>query len=247
MALIAFLVLMLSSVTLQAETIDPITMDEIQREMAKGSPYEIIKDCDGMVFINYDKQGAWKQKYFKEVFQEGGTDKKPVLVLFYDIDREGVAYNLRGSIIFKELNKKYNNRLKFLAINLPWKEKDSEYHKMTLDAKSYHGKGLGIFSTSEGKRRKQLPPIKGAPSIAMYSPWEVLEGETPSNNDMNIKLLDISLGAPYKDEDIPGWLYLGDDALINWVKYNLFNNPGYTYRENNTASSFNKIELNKKQ
>ena len=148
MALIAFLVLMLSSVTLQAETIDPITMDEIQREMAKGSPYEIIKDCDGMVFINYDKQGVWKQKYFKEVFQEGGTDKKPVLVLFYDIDREGVAYNLRGSIIFKELNKKYNYKLKFLAINLPWKEKNSEYHKMTLDAKSYHGKGLGIFSTS---------------------------------------------------------------------------------------------------
>jgi hypothetical protein len=230
-----------------AKPVDALTMNEIQKDMAKGVPYKILRDCEGMVFIKYDEEGEWKQKYFKEVFQEGETEKKPVLVLFYDIDRDEAAYNLRGSIIFKELNKRYKNRIKFVAVDLPWKDQDSEYHKMTLEAKSHHGRGLGIFSTPEGKRKKQLPPVKGAPSTVMYSPWEILEGETPGNNDKNIKLLDVSLGAPYSDEEILLWLYSGDKAVNNWVKYNLFDNPGYTYRENNMATSFNMIKLDNKE
>jgi hypothetical protein len=205
-----------------AKPVDALTMNEIQKDMAKGVPYKILRDCEGMVFIKYDEEGEY-------------------------IDRDEAAYNLRGSIIFKELNKRYKNRIKFVAVDLPWKDQDSEYHKMTLEAKSHHGRGLGIFSTPEGKRKKQLPPVKGAPSTVMYSPWEILEGETPGNNDKNIKLLDVSLGAPYSDEEILLWLYSGDKAVNNWVKYNLFDNPGYTYRENNMATSFNMIKLDNKE
>jgi hypothetical protein len=230
-----------------ATPVDALTMSDIRKDMAKGAPYEILKDSEGMVFITYDEEGKWKEKYFEEVFQEGETEKKPVLVLFYDVDRDGAAYNLRGSIIFKELSKRYKERIKFVAVDLPWKDIDSEYHKMTLEAESHHGRGLGILSTPEGKRKKQLPPVKGAPCTVMYSPWEILEGETPDNNDRNIKLLDVSLGAPYSDEEILVWLYSGDKAINNWVKYNLFNNPGYTYRENNMATSFNMIRLDDKE
>lgn len=207
----------------------------IDIEMSKDSPRDILERCKGMTFIDYDKAGRWKSEYFAEVFQEGSRDKKPVLVLFYNnTPKENVKeFGMRQSIIFKKLFDKYAGKIKMVAVNLPVNPREGDaYMDMCKKAGLPSSDPMGIFSNDEIKDDKQLPPLRGPPSIAMYSPYDVVQRETPENNDGKMKLIDVLFEAPATD----GQIHKMALSLPNyWIDINVTKPNGkYLYRFNNT-------------
>lgn len=85
--------------------------------------------------------------------------------------------------------------------------------------------------------------IHGPPSIAMYSRFDLVNGETPQNNDGRMKRVDIFRGGPNADWRInKEWLPFTDE----WLQTNL-TNPNYqwTWRMNNSWTE-KKVLYNKK-
>ena len=70
-----------------------LTLEEVTKDLQR-EPRDILNDVkDSITFIDYDKQGKWKQKYFDEVFQEDSKEKKPVLAMFYDRNNDLMFYH----------------------------------------------------------------------------------------------------------------------------------------------------------
>lgn len=216
-----------------------ITMDEIMQEMKKGSAYEILKDSREIVLLSYTPNGSWKNSYLKEVFQENEPVKRPVLVLLYTEEEKGnIDFSLRGAVTFKKLSKLYGANIKMIAINVPSFIEDKPYDSMYNQAMASPSNSMGIFATSLGKRKKQLPPARGPPTIVMYSPYEIIEGETPQSNDGKIKLIDMVYGSPFSNKDTQDYIA----GLANyWINTNIFleDNPdkdGKIYRLHNKGA-----------
>jgi len=73
--------------------------------------------------------------------------------------------------------------------------------------------------------------VTAPPSIAMYSPFDLLKGETPYKNDGKIKQIDILRGGPTADKWINPWI----KWLKPWFETNITSPNGkYAIRLNNS-------------
>ncbi|MFW9817925.1 MAG: hypothetical protein ACFFEW_18595 [Candidatus Thorarchaeota archaeon] len=166
----------------------PSLMQRINRLMQRSTPDQILEEeyNNGTVQrVNYDN--STKTTNFDElVYQEDlePKDRRPVLVMFYDNDTyarsEGDQAVLREAIIFKELANEYDGKVKFIVF-----EDD-------IDPSLVYGRNHGGLLEKYG--------IKKAPSIAMYSFFDLENGETPWNSDGTIKQVDILAGGPTGDK-----------------------------------------------
>jgi hypothetical protein len=166
----------------------------VEIDMQNKQVDDILKPC-------FDK-GLIKRvndsNYDAEVLQTSTPKGKrmPALVLFYiNIDKTNHLENFSGrnAIILKSLVHKYSDKVTFFFYN----------SEIILD-----------FS----KIRKYK--IKSIPSIAMYSPFDLVKGETPENNDGEIKQVDIVRGAPDHNKYIyPQYIML--DYWISHLALNL--------------------------
>jgi hypothetical protein len=219
-----------------------LTSEKITSDLRR-EPREILDEVkDRIAFIDFDRNADWNEAYLREVFQDGSPEKKPALVLFYDIDNPGETFNIAGSIIFRELTREYpDSSMKFVAIRIPTQEialYDRMYKESGADRGSERGNYMGIFKHGEGKKKKQLPPMRGLPILALYSPWDVMDGDTPDRNDRTMKLLDIASGMPSTVGTVPIGI---SDLKHHWIGPNVFmrkapNGDANIYRRDNTRS-----------
>jgi hypothetical protein len=190
-----------------------ITAEEIAEQMQKGTVEEILKGAR----VEYVQRVGNDTNFDALVYQKSlkSEDRKPVLVFFYrntdppNWPTPGSAH--RTAIIFNKLSKKYSDKIKFVCFN-----------------QSVEPQG------DAGVRAKY--EIAAPPSIAMYSKFDVVLGETPFKNNGEIKRIDISRGGPAKDSGI----HVTHSNLVNyWINPNLLSIPnpdkdGKIYRYNNS-------------
>jgi len=128
--------------------------------------------------------------------------------------------NMREAIIFRELQKIYGGRIKFIGYQSPIPS--------------------GTANTPQSPYNELVNSkyvIKGPPSIAMFSTFDLVKGETPQSNDGKIKQIDTLFGGPATNPQIIRWIR---DFQVYWINPNLFNIPnpdgeGVLYRfMNNT-------------
>ena len=198
-----------------------ITDEEIKKYMAMLYVDKILADNykDGsIVHLKYDINNPEKSfdELRKEIYQYDVDKKlrKPVLVLFYDNDFEGTKGDyctIREAIIFKKLVEKYGDKIKFIAFDAPTTETND-----TKDA----------YYMLYIKRVKDLPRIRGPPSISMFAPYDVVKGETPEKNDGIVKHIDTLYGGPKDDVWLKIWM-----KNINkyWLPTNIFPNGEYCW------------------
>lgn len=201
----------------QTEKTDELTDAEIANQMQKGTVEDILKGAK-VEYVKYDSTNK-ATNYDALVFQKHlkAEERKPVLVLVYRNKDPPYAKQIRtahrDAIIFKRLAQKFVDKVKFVCYNADLSPE--------MAANSYAGfNALGILAL---------------PSIAMYSKFDVVKGETPENNDGNIKMVDVIRGGPTVDKDIP---ILIESCALWWIPPNLFNLPnpdkdGKIYRHKN--------------
>jgi hypothetical protein len=200
-----------------AQKTDEITESEIAEMMKKETVEEILKGAN-VEYVKYDA-ATKATNYDALVFQKHlkAEERKPGLVLVYRNKDPPYAKQIRtahrDAIIFKRLAQKFVDKVKFVCYNADLSPE--------MAANSYAGfNALGILAL---------------PSIAMYSKFDVVKGETPENNDGNIKMVDVIRGGPTVDKDIP---ILIESCALWWIPPNLFNLPnpdkdGKIYRHKN--------------
>lgn len=217
----------------------------VEIDMQKPSPKAILRDCRGMTFIDYDGTDAWKEQYLRAVFQDGVKEKKPVLAMVYNnTPEEGVkGFGMRESIIFKRLHAQYGSDIYLVAVNLPVDQrKGDEYMGMVNGTTVNDDNPMGIFTDSNVRKQRRLPPFRGPPSIAMYSPFDVTQGETINKNDGKVKLIDVLCGGPNANWRIgKEWL----PFCKEWLSNNIYSpNNSWCWRLNNSSSE-QKVLYNK--
>jgi hypothetical protein len=197
----------------QTEKTDELTDAEIANQMQKETVEDILKGAN----VEYVQRVENDTNFDALVYQKNlkSEDKKPVLVFFYrnkdppNWPTPGSAH--RTAIVFKKLSRNYGDRIKFVCLNL-----------------TVHPKG-------EAEIRAKYD-ITALPSIAMYSSFDVVIGETPSKNNGNHRRIDIRSGGPGKDSGIQ---LMHDNLVQYWIGPNLLNLPnpdkdGKIYRYNNS-------------
>ncbi len=204
-----------------AQKVQELTDAEIAEHMKKGTVEEILKGAN-VEYVKYDPTTK-ATNYEALVFQKHlrAEERKPVLVFFYHNkdppwtkpEAKGTAY--RGAIVFRKLAEKLSGQIKFVCYTV-----DSD---PIMSANNYDGfnKKLDILTI---------------PSNAMYSPWDILKGETPNKHDGNIKRIDTVRGSPKSDSSINATLR---NHINYWIGPNLLNLPnpdkdGKIYRYNNS-------------
>ena len=150
--------------------------------------------------------------YNREVFQENlpKEQRKPVLVLFYLDEKHAETGASQGlASVYKTLVKEFGSRVKFLSYN--------------QDCDSWSSNYSNIRSAYD---------IRAPPSIVMYAPFDLLNGETPANNAEIIKRIDTLRGGIDKTKSWEGWV----TGVSKWIKTNL-TSPNYNIlrRFNNTG------------
>ena len=202
--------------TNQQDKKDVISIERIEELMKRGSVDEILKEeyenktIEYLVY-NHPKNPEEVAKAYKRfVFQENlkPEERKPVLVLFYsgdnDLEHHGVDATFRLSIIFKEIEKIYGDKINSLAFKVPYTD---------INAAAPYGKPLekliGIW-------------VGGSTTLALYGQYDLLKEETPEKNDGKIKHLDTSDIGPREDKDVNP---LMRNSKNYWIGPNIFNEP----------------------
>lgn len=87
------------------------------------------------------------------------------------------------------------------------------------------------FYACENEQKLWYKNIKASPSIAMYSRFDLVNGETPQNNDGRMKQIDVLRSGPKRNNVINSWTIFG----VDWIATNL-TNPNYqwAWRLNNS-------------
>ena len=201
------------------------TMDEINTLMARHSVDDILQEEYDLGAIEQIETKGFmgKKTTFKEKVYESD---KPSLVMFYNSKEKKdkhKGYQNREAIIFKSLANSFSNDMNFLAYDISIQK---DYTKDTS--------GNSYLGTEVQKNES----VTGTPSMAIYSKFDLVEGETAVKNNGEIKQIDIFRGGPNKDEFIPQW-FKTDGSINNWVIYNAINpNDNYTYRAKNSGTPF---------
>jgi|GEM_PF-5872130 len=143
-------------------------------------------------------------------------ERKPVLVLFYhNKDPTNGSLDLfsaRDAIALKKLAESFTPQIKFVA------------YESDVDPALAANKYAGVW-------RMGIPAI---PSIAMYSTFDVLSGETLETNRGELKLIDVIRGGPDADKYVQGMV---NNCSNYWIPTNLLmrqsiKRDGKVYRHN---------------
>lgn len=137
-------------------------------------------------------------------------NNKGSLVLF--VRQEEHDEPSRGlASVFRALDEKYNGKLDFFVF--------------------YDEKWSTMPGKTRGNKIVYQENIQAPPSIAMYSLFDLLKGETSEKNDGNIKKIDILKGGLVKPDE---WI-LAYKILNEWFNTNILNPNGkYVQRMNNS-------------
>ena len=144
----------------------------------------------------------------------------PSVVMFYerttDENAKGVKGQNREFILFCEAVLKYSPNVNFVCFEID------------VDPALAYNSHKGLIDQFK---------IQAAPSIALYSLFDLLRGETSQENDGRIKQVDILRGSPAKTSSLPSWFY-GSESMSDWIETNLFLNPAknYVIRVNNSST-----------
>ena len=202
---------------------DSISIERIEELMKRGSVDEILKEeykngtIEHLVY-DYKNPEESAKKYKEFVFQENldSKDRKPVLVMFYRKvkgDTTGAAE--RESIILKEIEKIYGDKINSLAFLVPMENKETgaPYEQPLKDL-------IGVW-------------IRGAPSIALYGQYDLLKGETEEKNNGKIKHLDTLYKGPLENKTILTGIIGCRDYWINPNAFSIASPNGKIGRFNN--------------
>ena len=188
-------------------------------DMSKKTVDEILApyyEDKSVVQVEYDGQ---KSNFDRLVYQADAkaSARMPVLVMFYvnhdteNKDPVKAGSSKREAIILKNLVRRYKGKVNFVV------------QEERTDPR---------WAADFAKGGNNLNNIEGLPSIAMYSPWDVVKGETPKKNDGKVKQVDILRGGPTANKWIEPWL----PWLTPWITTNLTQpNNKYATRMNNTG------------
>jgi hypothetical protein len=194
----------------------------VMLDMAKTTVDDILEPCykKGMVKVKY-KSYTGKDNFDELVYKIG----KPTVVLFYDVKPEKQSPDVakREAIVFKTLSEMYGNKLNFVVYN----------DRIAPKKRGLHPND-GYWNISE---RSIKECIKGLPSIAIYSKFDLEKGETPTKNDGKLKQVDIMNGGPMEDKYIfPTF----ENTSFWWIQHHCFYQPSsfngnkQVYKYNNT-------------
>ena len=183
-------------------------MKGVEIDMAKKTVDDILAPVSGEILKVSGSTG--RNSYQTLVYdQPGEKEKKPVVVLFYNDESEG---SHRNAIIFLNLVRQYGSKVKFVIYN---EKVDSNWNN-AREVDKKHGSKLSLYGSSV--------------NIALYSSFDVANGETPQKNDGKIKQIDIMRGAP--GDDLSVYKIFTAHKKV-WVPGNLFYNNSEVYRFNN--------------
>ena len=147
---------------------------------------------------------------------------RPGLVLFYEDKPELTGANpSRGlASVYRTLERMFMNQINFFMYSqVRWELQSQNQYEKTF-ANSQCG-------------------VTQYPSVVMYSPWDLLKGETPQRNDGKVKRIDIWKEGFSKIQYWHSW-YIGDEkspGLKPWVEFNLIKDAGFVLRCNNTSDA----------
>lgn len=205
---------------------DTLTAERVEELMKKGSPDAILQDCydSGLVQrIEFDRRER-KTNFDELVFQRDvpEVERQPVLVLFYTQEmnprtgEKGLDVAEREAIIFRQLALQYEGKIRFVAFD----EANDPRFKREFE-----------------RGTEERYNVTSLPSIVMYSPWDVVRGETPVEHDGVVTKVDILRGGPASNEKA---LEAANTIGEWWVAPNLLNRPtpdddGVLYRFLNTG------------
>ena len=209
----------------QEQKKDMIPMQEIERLMQRQTVDDILREEYDSGRIQKIRYSPWRGRtnFDESVYQKGNKDKMPVLVLFYagdfqDFTKEQNDCEKREAIIFKELSKKYKGNIRFVVF-----EDDTDPNL----ARNNH---QGVRATYG---------IIAPPSIALYSPFDLLKGETPERNNGEIKQIDILRGGPTADKWINPWIPF---LSKKWIDTNLTKPNGEYVKRFGNSNKLQKID-----
>jgi hypothetical protein len=193
---------------------------EIEQLMKRGSVESILKEeyHSGLIQkVEYNRRKG-KTNFDELVYQEhlNPRYRKPVLVFFYDTKIDTINADERNSIILKILINKYNDNLDFL------------YYDTSIEPSYTGNRSSGIFGAEV-----KSEAINSVPSMAMYSQFDLVKGETPNSINGRVKQIDILRGGPGKNSLLKPWLEFLKDK---WIPTNIaFPNNNYAWRFSNSA------------
>ena len=205
----------------------------VSLDMAKKTVDEILAPqykSGSIVQVKYDsKKGV--SNFDRLVYQRDvkASDRMPVLAMFYvnhDIENKDPAKagsSKREAIVLKNLVRKYKGKIKFVV------------HEADVDTVKARKNYTGLNRDYN---------VKGIPSIAMYSPWDVVKGETRDKNNGKMTQVDVLRGGPKDNNTLIRWMPSMDPY---WIKPNLTKPNGKWVRRfsNRKNSSSTKIIYNK--
>ena len=212
--------LMCNTVLARNEKDEKISVAKIEQLMKRSSVESILKEeyNSGLIQkIEYDRRKQ-KTNFNELVYQEhlNSESRKPILVFFYDTKIDTINADERDAIILKILINKYNDNLDFLCYD-------------TSIEPSYTGnRNSGIFGAEV-----RSEAINSVPSMAMYSQFDLVKGETPNSINGRVKQIDILRGGPGKNSLLKPWLEFLKDK---WISTNIVSpNNNYVWRFSNSA------------
>ncbi len=191
-----------------AQKTDEITESEIADQMKKETVEEILKGAP-VEYVKYDAS-TQATNYDALVFQKHlrAEERKPVLAFFYHnrdptVPNKAEEISQRNAIIFRKLSEQFAGKIKFVGYNTD--------------------KGLkGYAGVNEDPtvlkilKQENVPSI---PAILMYSKFDILKGETITNNTGTIKRIDAISGGPKEDKYIAPRI---SNNVQYWIPTNLF-------------------------
>ncbi|GEM_PF-1826091 len=160
----------------------------------------------------------------------------PGLVFVHDSMLHGTTgFSKRSAIVFKNLSlyfgEKYPGIINFFV-----------YDTSKADDYVFRGKFWPKFGIEIRKEiRKKRWDMDGVPKILMYSPFDVMEKETPFENDGIVKLIDCAPidvweGCPRRTPGVTHVKRSIDTFTVRWIKPNFYlglSPKGYIYRFDN--------------
>ncbi len=201
------------------------TIESIEDELTR-LPSEVIRGSN-IIKIDYDGSEKWKEEYLSHVFQDNSLFKKPVLALFTNLEKDTSLYSKTATIILKYLAQTgLSKDVKFLCVNLPPNSALREYTQMNINANGTEQNPMGNPNLHSVR---SLPPIRGPPSFALYSPHHYLKGEKIER----FMLVDIAFMSPSDSKNT----LIHYRNLEKWISSLLFSPlpNGQTYKYGNTS------------
>ncbi|MEM2916547.1 MAG: hypothetical protein QXT19_04280 [Candidatus Woesearchaeota archaeon] len=192
-----------------------ITEEEIAELMKLPTVEDILKGAN-VEYVKYNPITK-TTNYDELVFQRHlkPEERKPVLVFFYlnkdppNVEIPGSAH--RDAIIIKALAQEYSDKIKLVCYN------------------------ADIDPSMAANNHQGFHRMQTIPSIVMFSPWDVVKGETPEKNDGTIKYIDTMRSGPKDNTWLKKWY---KNIIKYWIPSNLTEpNKEFVWRSRNSKNA----------